>query len=80
MIIDSPELAQQTAVRFEAMAQLEDSYTLALSPPSVGGPPHLVWRTREEGKAVEYTREPARSHWQRLEVKLLSLLPLDGEL
>jgi hypothetical protein len=29
---------------------------------------------------VEYTREPARSSWQRLKVKLLSLLPLGGEL
>jgi hypothetical protein len=29
---------------------------------------------------VEYTREPARSGWQRFKVKLLTLLPLDGEL
>jgi hypothetical protein len=39
-----------------------------------------VWHTQEDGKAVEYVREPARSRWQRLEVKLLSLLPLGGEL
>jgi putative cardiolipin synthase len=80
LIIDSPELAQQTATRFEAMAQPEDSYALALRPSGVGGPPHLVWRTSEEGKTVEYAREPARSRWQRLKVKLLSLLPLAGEL
>jgi putative cardiolipin synthase len=80
LIIDSPELAQQTATRFEAMAQPEDSYALALRPNGVGGPPHLVWRTSEEGKTVEYAREPARSRWQRLKVKLLSLLPLAGEL
>jgi cardiolipin synthase C len=80
LIIDSPELAQQTAVRFEAMAQPENSYALALRPHDVGSPPRLVWRTREEGKAVEYAREPARSRWQRLKVKLLSLLPLAGEL
>jgi putative cardiolipin synthase len=77
LIIDSPELARQTAVRFEAMAQPENSYVLELRP---GSRPHLVWHTQEDGKAVDYVREPARSGWQRLEVKLLSLLPLGGEL
>ena len=41
---------------------------------------HLVWRTEEDGRIVELTREPARSGWQRLKVKLLALLPLDREL
>jgi cardiolipin synthase C len=80
LIIDSPELARQTAVRFEAMAQPENSYVLELSPGSAGSRPHLVWHTQEDGKAVEYVREPARSRWQRLKVRLLSLLPLAGEL
>ncbi|MDB6089472.1 MAG: phospholipase [Gammaproteobacteria bacterium] len=80
LIIDSPELAQQTATRFESMAQPENSYALALRPGSAGSRPRLVWDTQEDGKAVEYAREPARSRWQRLEVKLLSLLPLAGEL
>jgi putative cardiolipin synthase len=80
LIIDSPELAQQTAIRFEAMALPENSYALALRPGSAGSSPRLVWRTQENGKAVEYTREPARSRWQRLKLKLLSLLPLGGEL
>jgi putative cardiolipin synthase len=80
LIIDSPELAQQTAIRFEAMTQPENSYTLALRPGSAGSSPHLVWHTRENGKAVEYVTEPARSAWQRLRVRLLALLPLAGEL
>jgi cardiolipin synthase C len=80
LIIDSPELAQQTAIRFEAMAQPENSYTLALLPGSAGSSRHMVWRTQENGKAVEYVREPARSVWQRLKVKLLALLPLAREL
>jgi len=42
--------------------------------------PRLVWRTEEDGKAVEYDKEPARGNGQRLKVKLLSLLPLDDEL
>jgi putative cardiolipin synthase len=80
LIIDSPELAQQTALRFETMIKPVNSYVLALRPPSVGAPPRLVWDTQEDGNAVEYTREPARSDWQRVKLKLLSLFPLDGEL
>lgn len=80
VIIDSTELAQQTAVRFEAMVQPANSYVLGLRPPSAGAEPRLVWGTIENGKPVEYTREPARSGWQRLKSKLLSLLPLSREL
>ncbi len=80
LIIDSPELAQQIAARFDAMVQPVNSYALALIPGKAGGSPSLVWRTREYGKAVEYVTEPARSDWQRNEVKLLSLLPLGSEL
>jgi len=63
LIIDSPELAQQTAIRFEAMAQPENSYALALRPGSAGGSPRLVWQTREDGKAVGIR---ARARAQRL--------------
>jgi len=80
LIIDSGELAQQTAARFDAMVQPENSYVLALRPGSAGRRPHLVWDTREDGKPVEYVQEPARNVWQRLKVRLLSLLPLDREL
>jgi len=80
LIIDSPELAQQTAARFEAMVSPPNSYALALVPRGEGIPPHLVWRTAEDGEAVEYDSEPERSNGQRLKVKLLSLLPLDAEL
>jgi putative cardiolipin synthase len=80
LIIDSPELARQTALRFEAMAQPENSYALALRAGRAGSSPGLIWRTQEDGRAVEYVLEPARSRWQRLKVKLLSLLPLRREL
>ncbi len=80
LIIDSPELAAQTAARFDAMAQPANSYVLSLAPGSAGGQPRLVWNTLEDGKPVEYTREPARSEWQRMQVGFLSMLPLDAEL
>jgi cardiolipin synthase C len=80
LIIDSPELAQQTAARFEAMVSPPNSYELTLLPRDGGRSPRLIWRTEEDGKTVEYDREPARSNGQRLSVELLTLLPLDAEL
>jgi putative cardiolipin synthase len=79
LIIDSAELSQETAKRFEAMALPENSYTVTL-PSGPDKSTHLVWRTVENGTAVEYNTEPARNPWQRVEVKVLSLLPLDSEL
>jgi putative cardiolipin synthase len=80
LIIDSPELAQQAAKRFEAMVSPPNSYELALGAGGGAGSLRLVWRTEEGGKAVEYDREPARSNSQRFSLNLLSLLPLDDEL
>ena len=80
LIIDSPELAQQTAARFDAMVSPPNSYKLTLLPGDAGRSPRLVWRTEEDGKAVEYDVEPARSDAQRQKAGLLSLLPLDDEL
>ncbi|NDU90784.1 MAG: phospholipase D family protein, partial [Ferrovum sp.] len=78
LIIDSPVLAQQIATRFDAMVQPANAYQLALRPNDVGQ--SLVWRTRKNGKTVEYTTEPARSDWQRIKANILSLLPMDDEL
>ena len=81
LIIDSAELAQQTARRFDAMVKPDDCYIVALRPAGpTGNSPRLVWRTEENGQVVEYTQEPARSGWQRFEVKLLGVLPLDKQL
>jgi cardiolipin synthase C len=80
LIIDSPELAQQTVTRFDRMVQPDNVYALGWREATDGVPAHLVWTTREDGKAVEYTREPARSSWQRFDLKFLSWLPIDREL
>jgi len=79
LIIDSPELAAQTATRFEAMTQPANSYTVALQSPDSPSSA-LLWRTEENGQTVEYRREPSRSVWRRVEVALLAMLPLDREL
>ena len=80
LIIDSRELAQQTAARFESIVGPENSYGLALQAGAVGGSSQLLWRTRENGRSIEYDREPARSEWERTKVNFLSMLPLDDEL
>jgi len=79
VIIDSPELAQQTAMRFERMVQPGNAYALSWHTPGTGRS-QLAWDSQENGNAVEYTREPARSEWQRLEQSLLSWLPIGTEL
>jgi cardiolipin synthase C len=79
LIIDSPELAEEAARRFEAMTQPENSYAVTL-PTDADKSAHLEWRTVENGAPIEYKKEPARNSWQRAEVKFLSLFPLDSEL
>ncbi len=80
LIIDSQELAQQTATRFESIVAPANSYGLSLRADAAGGSSHLLWRTQENLKIIEYDVEPARSDWQRAKVNFLSLLPLDNEL
>jgi putative cardiolipin synthase len=80
LIIRSPELAAQTAQRFQAMTQAASAYSVTLQhadPPASAG---LLWSTEEQGKPVTYHVEPARNAWQKLEVRVLSLLPVDREL
>ena len=80
LIIDSPVIAEQAAARFEAMTSLDNAYSVSLPEDAAGKSRHLLWTSIENGKTVEYDREPARSTWQKFKVALLSLLPLDREL
>jgi putative cardiolipin synthase len=79
LIIDSPELAAQTATRFAAMVQPQKAYALALRASAAGRTPQLYWRTEEAGWTVDYLSEPARSPWQRAAVQALSLPPAGNE-
>ena len=80
LIIESKELADQTAARFTAMAQLDNSYALSLQPTGDGRPLRLRWRTMENGQTVEYGQEPTRSAWRRTVARLFVLLPVEREL
>jgi cardiolipin synthase C len=80
LLIDSPELAQETVARFDRMTNPDNVYVPAWREPGAGAPGHLAWNTRENGKDVEYLREPARSSWQRFKLTLMSWLPVNREL
>jgi len=76
LMIESPELAQQGAVLFEGLTQPANSYHVLMTAPP--DPAHLIWRTQENGQPADYFADPARSTWQRWNMWLLSLLPLDA--
>jgi putative cardiolipin synthase len=77
LIIDSPELARQVAQRVADIAQPANSYVLALGEADSSGRHPLLWRTLEDGKAVDFHEEPAATQWQLLTVDFLALFPLD---
>jgi putative cardiolipin synthase len=79
-IIDSDELAQQEAARFEAMTRPENSHSLGLRPVAGKRESALIWHTIEDGEPVDYGHEPARSRWKRVQARVLAWLPLDPEL
>ena len=78
LIIESPELARQIALRFADITQPANSYVLVLSEVDGFGHRHLVWRTLENGMRVDFDQEPNVTFWQRLQIDMLSMLPLDG--
>jgi len=77
LLIESPELARQVAARVADMAHPANSYVVLLGEPDAAGRRALVWRTQENGTPTDFHQEPAVTDWQRFQVELLSLLPLD---
>jgi putative cardiolipin synthase len=80
LIIDSPELADLTAARFNAMAQPDNAYRPALVSGSDPAGGRLQWTTQENGAMVVYRTEPSPSLWRRLICRILAWLPVRNEL
>jgi putative cardiolipin synthase len=79
-LIDSPELANEIAERFDAVAKPANSYALGLGSPGPLGTPAVTWRTEEGGVPVTYNKEPRVDPWTTLRVQMLSLLPIENQL
>ena len=77
LLIDSPELAQQVARHFDALSRPANCYVPFLGPPDLFGNPTLEWRTEEDGKMIVLTHEPKDDFMSRLNLDVLSLLPID---
>jgi cardiolipin synthase C len=77
LIVDSPQMAESAAARFESLVALKNAYLVTLSDSDKMS---LRWQTERDGRVVEFSREPARSPWQRFEARSAALLPLDKEL
>jgi putative cardiolipin synthase len=80
LIISSADLARQVAGRFDAMSGPEEAYAVTLQSREKGDRPEIVWTTQVEGRLVSTTREPTRHPWRRFAARLLSWLPIRGEL
>jgi putative cardiolipin synthase len=79
LLIENRDLAEEMARRFEAMVSPEAAYQVFLDTDAKGRP-HLRWTTEIDHREIELTREPSRGFWQRTQVEVLQLLPLDREL
>jgi putative cardiolipin synthase len=80
LIIDSPELAEATASRFNGMAQPQNAYQPSIVTAASGRAGPLQWTTQENGAVVIYQKEPAPNPWRRFLVTLLAWLPVRHEL
>ena len=80
LLIESSELAEQTATRFESMVQPESAYSLSLRHGGGIGASRIVWTSRENGEIVERGFEPGSNVLQRVEVRFLASMPLSKEL
>jgi putative cardiolipin synthase len=77
VLIDSPELARQVIARFNAIAQPANSYVPTLTAADANGKQTLIWKTQEDGKAIELQSEPMGDLMKGVKTNLLTLLPLD---
>ncbi len=77
IIIDSPQIAQAIAARFEAIAQPANSYRLTLDPTTAGGPA-LQWVTEVDGRTIRFNADPDVDAGKLALIRMLSVLPLDN--
>lgn len=80
LIIDSPPIAANAAIRFEELTRLTEAYAVQLKDVGNRNGRNLVWRKEDHGVVTAQFTEPGRGVWQRFKARVLAWLPLDGEL
>jgi putative cardiolipin synthase len=75
LLIDSPELAAETAAIVEHDMQPGNAWRLTLDRDG-----DIVWTGETAGRAVRQHQEPDSGFWLRMRAKILSLLPIDRQL
>ena len=74
IMVDSKELAEQTANLFDKTTSLDNCHQLIVDEAKN----KLIWLTNENGKETRYYREPNASYLRKLGVFILSLLPIES--
>jgi putative cardiolipin synthase len=78
VVLDSPEIAQYMAQKFEANIA---TYAFRLELRSEDdGSEHLLWHGYENGEERIYTVDPYTGFWRRLGVWFMGLLPIESQL
>lgn len=75
VIIDSAEIAGQVGELMDEGVTSGSAYHVTLDRDG-----DLVWTVENEGKTVEYHKDPRTSFWQRLVIGVVRLLPIQKEL
>jgi putative cardiolipin synthase len=80
VIIHSGVLAREAARHFDLMTQPQNAYAVRLEETAPADAPQMTWHAVDSGQPLTLHHEPARSWWQKLEVHVLELFPIDREL
>jgi putative cardiolipin synthase len=75
LLIESPELAAETAAYFDEAVAPESSFHVQLD-----GDGDLVWISEVDGVETRWGHEPDTSGWQRFVADVIKLLPIQSQL
>lgn len=76
LVIHSTEMAEKVAELFEKSIAPDSSYRLKLNDKSN----KIIWETVQNDKKVYFARDPKSGFWRRVQLRLMSLLPLEDQL
>jgi hypothetical protein len=75
IMVESPELATTVARVIEGGMDLDNAYQVQSDEKG-----NLVWIAKQQGEVVRFLDEPHMTCWGSLATRVLSLLPIEGQL